>query len=698
MQALKIIAQNIISKKMTNEKLFLIGLLLKIIFSIFYASSFLDNFFVPFINYYVNNNFNNPYQEFISKGIFNAFPYPSLMLFIVSLPKMLLGSLFDIRSIFFIRIPILLADIAIFTILLKIIKNNNKKIVIYYWLSPVLIYINYIHGQLDAIPISIFFISLYLLFKKKFEYSSIFFGMSIATKTNMLMVLPFYVVYLFYNKNLSFKRLVLNILIIIFTFFIINYKYIFDKYFIEMVFNNHEQFKIFDFSYNFQNGNTLYFTIFSYVLLLVIFINLKSISKDVYVMFLGFIFGIITLMISPMQGWYYWILPFFIYFNCKEMNNNNKLMKTLFFTLQLSYFLYFLFVIDSDYLQALKIADLPNLYHFLQNNNVNANIISNIFFTILQTILFANCLFIYKSGILKYLDHKLFSDHFLLGICGDSGAGKSTIANAIESIFQKENTTIIHGDDMHKWERGNENWNKLTHLNPKSNFLHNEISQLKAIKNGESIIRRHYNHDNGRFTKEKKFKPNNLVIFEGLHSFYIKPMRDLYDLKIFVKPSEELRKNWKVSRDTVKRGYSENKILKQIDDRKEDSQKFIDSQMKYADIIIEIISNQKIEDTFSKNDQTLKITATNSFYLEPVYNELCKIKSIKCIHEYEDEDRQILLINGDISSLEMDFCMRNLYLYKELTDLEIENYFWHDNYLGIIQLFSTYCIIKNILI
>jgi len=698
MQALKIIAQNIVSKKMTNEKLFLMGLLLKITFSIFYASSFLDNFFVPFINYYVDNSFNNPYQEFINRGIFNAFPYPSLMLFIVSLPKMLLGSLFDIRSIFFIRIPILLSDIAIFTILLKIIKNNNKKIVIYYWLSPVLIYINYIHGQLDAIPISIFFISLYLLFKKKFEYSSIFFGMSIATKTNMLMVLPFYVVYLFYNKNLSFKRLILNILIIIFTFFIINYKYIFDKYFIEMVFNNHEQFKIFDFSYNFQSGNTLYFTIFSYVLLLVIFINLKSISKDVYVMFLGFIFGIITLMISPMQGWYYWILPFFIYFNCKEMNNNNKLMKILFFTLQLSYFLYFLFVIDSDYLQALKIADLPNLYHFLQNNNVNANIISNIFFTILQTILFANCLFIYKSGILKYLDHKLFSDRFLLGICGDSGAGKSTIANAIESIFQKENTTIIHGDDMHKWERGNENWNKLTHLNPKSNFLHNEISQLKAIKNGESIIRRHYNHDNGRFTKEKKFKPNNLVIFEGLHSFYIKPMRDLYDLKIFVKPSEELRKNWKVSRDTIKRGYSKNKILKQIDDRKEDSQKFIDSQMKYADIIIEIISNQNIEDTFSKNDQTLKITATNSFYLEPVYNELCKIKSIKCIHEYEDEDRQILLINGDISSLEIDFCIRNLYLYKELTDLEIDNYFWYDNYLGIIQLFITYCIIKNILI
>lgn len=698
MQNLKITFQNIVSKKMTNEKLFLIGLSLKIIFSFFYSSNFLDNFFIPFVNYYVDSGFNNTYQEFINKGIFNAFPYPSLMLFILSLPKIIFGSLFDMRSIFFIRIPILLADIVIFAILLKIIKNNNKKIIIYYWLSPVLIYINYVHGQLDAIPISIFFISLYLLFKKKFEYSSIFFGMSIATKTNMLMVLPFYVVYLFYNKNLSFRRFIVNILIIFLTFSIINYKHIFDKYFIEMVFNNQEQFKIFDFSYNFQNGNTLYFTIFSYCLLLVIFINLKSISKDVYIMFLGFSFGIITLMISPMQGWYYWILPFFIYFNCKEMNNNHKLMKILFFSLQLCYFLYFLFARDSDYLQILKIIDLPNLYSFLESKNFNANIISNISFTILQTMLFANCLFIYKSGILKYLDHKLFSDRFLLGICGDSGAGKSTIANAIESIFQKGNTTIIHGDDMHKWERGNENWNRLTHLNPKSNFLHNEISQLKAIKNGESIMRRHYNHDNGLFTKEKKFKPNNLVIFEGLHSFYIKPMRDLYDLKIFVKPSEELRKNWKVSRDTVKRGYSENKILKQIEDRKEDSQKFIDSQMKYADIIIEIISHQNTEGAFSNNNQALKITATNSFYLEPVYNELCKIKSIKCIHEYIDEDKQILLINGDISSLEIDFCMHNLSLYKELTDLEIDNYHWHNNYLGIIQLFITYCIIKNILI
>ena len=85
-----------------------------------------------------------------------------------------------------------------------------------------------------------------------------------------------------------------------------------------MVFNNKEQLKIFDCSYNFPNSNTLYFVPLAYLFLFLLAINLKCFSKDVYMMFLGFCFGIITLLVSPMQGWYYWVIPFFIYFHCKD--------------------------------------------------------------------------------------------------------------------------------------------------------------------------------------------------------------------------------------------------------------------------------------------------------------------------------------------------------------------------------------------
>ena len=272
---------------------------------------------------------------------------------------------------------------------------------------------------------------------------------------------------------------------------------------------------------------------------------------------------------------------------------------------------------------------------------------------------------------------------------------KTTISNSIESIFKNRNTTIIRGDDMHKWERGNDNWNNLTHLNPKSNFLHDEISYLKAIKNSETINRRNYDHDTGKFTEEKRFKPGNLVIFEGLHSFYIKQMRDLYDLKIFVNPSEELRKYWKVNRDTKKRGYSKDKILKQLDSRQKDSEKFIKAQLKYADIVVELLTNKKVSSS-NESNIILKITASNSFYLEPIFNELSKIESIKSKHEYEDEDRQSIEIDGIISTEEVDGIASNLFLSRELEDLGINNPFWNKDYLGVIQLFTTYCIIKNL--
>jgi len=495
-------------KEVFNSNIFWIGLFIKVILAFTLASNFLTDLFIPFTDYYISSGFSNPYEHFIKIDQANAFPYPALMLYIVSIPRIIFGiftdwSIISSSTIFLARLPILLADFLILVLLSRLIKEHTKKILIYYWLSPILIYINYIHGQLDVIPVSILFVSLYFLFKRKFEYSSIFLGLAIAAKTNMVMMLPFYFAYLLYSKTVNIRQLSLNLLIVIASFILVNLPYLFSHDFIEMVFNNKEQVKIFDFSYNFPDGNILYFVPLAYLFLFITAINLKGFSKDVYMMFLGFSFGIIALMVSPMQGWYYWIIPFFIYFHSKRSNSKFDFTLILFLGLQIAYFVYFLLIKNSDYLQVLQIiapnlAKAPNAYQSLQLIGIDADKISNLSFTLLQAMLLANCIFIYRSGIKSYANYKIFSHPFLLGICGDSGAGKTTISNSIESIFKNRNTTIIRGDDMHKWERGNDNWNNFTHLNPKSNFLHDEISYLKAIKNSETISRRSYDHDTGK--------------------------------------------------------------------------------------------------------------------------------------------------------------------------------------------------------
>ncbi|MCH9753762.1 MAG: hypothetical protein K0T99_02540 [Alphaproteobacteria bacterium] len=689
-----------------TSNLFWIGFAIKMVFAFTLASNFLTNLFIPFTNYYVQSGFSNPYKYFANADQVDFFPYPALMLYIMSIPRILFSLVanwdnISPATIFLSRLPILLADFLILIILFRLIKKHSQKILFYYWLSPILIYINYIHGQLDAIPISILFISLYFLFKRKFECSSLFLGLAIAAKTSIVIVLPFYFSYLLYSNTITNRQLLLNIIITVSSFFIINIPYIFSPEFIQMVLNNREQMKIFNLNYNFSDGNVLYFLPLAYLFLFFTAINLKVLSKDVYMMFLGFSFGIIALMISPMQGWYYWILPFFAYFHSKRSNARFDFASMLFLSLYCSYFIYFMLIKTSDYIQVLQIIlpdfiETPNLYHYLQQKGLNADKISNLSFTLLQASLIANCIFIYKLGIKSYNAYKIFSNPFLLGICGDSGSGKTTISKSLESIFQSSNTTIIQGDAMHKWERGNEHWNNITHLNPKSNLLYDEISYLKAIKNRENISRRNYDHDTGKFTEEKQFKPSNLVIFEGLHSFYIKQMRDLYDLKIFINTSEDLRKNWKIKRDTNKRGYSKDKIIAQINNRKEDSEKFIKAQLKYADIIIELIPYKGLEKEHDVSKLLLRITASNSFYLEPLFNELTHIDSVQIKHEYEDKDRQFIEVNGNISAQKIDAIAYNLSLSIDLEDLGIDQPSWNENYIGIIQLFITYCVMKNL--
>ena len=46
------------------------------------------------------------------------------------------------------------------------------------------------------------------------------------------------------------------------------------------------------------------------------------------------------------------------------------------------------------------------------------------------------------------------------------------------------------------------------------------------------------------------------IIVEGLLGYHSKAMRDCYDVKLYLAPPEELRYQWKMKRDTAKRGHS----------------------------------------------------------------------------------------------------------------------------------------------
>ena len=170
------------------------------------------------------------------------------MLYILAVPNILLGWLepFSSFNLLLYSLPLLAADVTIFFILMSWLGNTNiKKLLLLYWFSPVLIYISFIHGQLDVIPISILFISLFFLFKRMIFWSAVFLGLAAATKTMVVLVFPFMLLFLL-SKGSKVKVLLGFGLVSLLSFIVPNIPFIFSNSFFEMVFQNREQVKLFE--------------------------------------------------------------------------------------------------------------------------------------------------------------------------------------------------------------------------------------------------------------------------------------------------------------------------------------------------------------------------------------------------------------------------------------------------------------------
>lgn len=685
----------------SNYILFYLGLILKIVLGCVLASKFLTDLFIPFISYFVDSGFSNPYKHFQGNGSASAtasFPYPALMLYIMSLPRILFGWLGSENSfiiLFLSRLPLLIADVSIFFVLKYWLKDSYlSKLIWFYWLSPVIIYISYIHGQLDAIPVAILFVSLYFFFKSNTKLSALFLGLALATKTSILITYPFFFLALM-SKNIKTKDLLLFFAIATCSFLIVNLQYIFDPYFLQMVFFNKEQAKLFA-TFIPIGGHYIYIVPAATLVLFVHGALLGRYNRNIFMMFLGFSFSSILLFIPPMQGWYFWLIPFLSYFYIKEEGR----APLLFWCLQIFYLLYFIFSENADYFSVLQpilpnLAESKILYYYLLDKGFDSSKLLNLIVTALQTTLLLNCWWIYKKGFENYIHKIITSTPFLIGIGGNSGAGKTTISAALLNVFLPQNTTILRGDDMHKWQRGDEKWQEFTHLDPMANHLHKEIDFLKKLKSGKTIYRRHYDHNTGKFTNESALTPNNLIVFEGLHPFYLTAQRDLYNLKIFVNPDRDLLFHWKISRDMAKRGYSKEKIIEQLVKRDKDSKKYIETQKNKADILIEPTPVKTIDNLGDKDEVVeiyYKLLLSNSVYIESIVASIRNIKTIDIKHDYAEEEHQSLIIKGTCSSQQIRE-LANSYIMG-LEELGIDNSEWPDNCFGVVVLLLTYYIFE----
>jgi phosphoribulokinase len=191
----------------------------------------------------------------------------------------------------------------------------------------------------------------------------------------------------------------------------------------------------------------------------------------------------------------------------------------------------------------------------------------------------------------------------ILGIVGDSAAGKTTLTKGIAQVLGEENVTTICTDDYHRYDRKQRAEMGISALHPDCNYLDIIQQHLSLLRTGQPILKPIYNHHSGMFDAPEYIQPNRFVIVEGLLGYSTRGMRDSYDVKVYLAPPEDLRATWKIKRDTRKRGYTEEEVIEQIRKREYDSEHFIRPQRQWADVIVTFYPPQDGSDP--KNDLLL---------------------------------------------------------------------------------------------
>ncbi len=184
----------------------------------------------------------------------------------------------------------------------------------------------------------------------------------------------------------------------------------------------------------------------------------------------------------------------------------------------------------------------------------------------------------------------------MLGIVGDSAAGKTTLSGGIVRLLGEERTAVVCTDDYHRYDRLQRRELDITPLDVACNYMDIMAQHVRLLAAGEPILKPVYRHEDGTFGPPEYVVPRQFMVVEGLLGLTTGSMRDHYAVTVYLDPPEELRRDWKVERDCMKRGYEREQVIADLHRREADSAAFIRPQRASADIVVRFAPSRGAED------------------------------------------------------------------------------------------------------
>lgn len=185
-----------------------------------------------------------------------------------------------------------------------------------------------------------------------------------------------------------------------------------------------------------------------------------------------------------------------------------------------------------------------------------------------------------------------FKEAFVIGLCGGSASGKTTVANKIIEALDVPWVVLLSMDSFYKVL--NKEQQELAARN-EYNFDHPDafdfellVSVLRKLKKGKSIKVPVYDFTSHCRRKEwKTVYGANVVIFEGILAFANKELLKLLDMKVFVDTDSDIRLIRRLKRDISQRGRDISGIIKQYNKFvKPAFEQYIEPTVQLADIVV----------------------------------------------------------------------------------------------------------------
>lgn len=178
----------------------------------------------------------------------------------------------------------------------------------------------------------------------------------------------------------------------------------------------------------------------------------------------------------------------------------------------------------------------------------------------------------------------------IIGICGGTGSGKTTVARRILENVDRDYVAFLQHDSYYR------NLGDMPiELRHQINFDHpdaldNELfaNHIRALRAGEPIEMPVYDFaSHTRQPQTERIEPKPILIIEGILIFSDPQLRELMDLRIFVDTADDLRFIRRLQRDVTERGRSVDLVIRQyLETVRPMHEQFVEPSKRFADVII----------------------------------------------------------------------------------------------------------------